>query len=102
MVVERYNAILAAWVKNGETLPEGFTPGSLAFKKLQAKLALITIEPNGGITIAELLTTTMAEVGSGKTIVNYKTIHDGTVHGSLLSYWSHTLLCRLLNSAHVC
>ena len=58
MAVERYNGILAAWVENGETLPEGFT---LGVKKVEAKTPLVTIQPTGGIAIAGLLATTLAE-----------------------------------------
>jgi hypothetical protein len=65
---ERYNARLAAWVENGETLPEGFTlePKNKP-KPIQEKLLEPINGPTDIVTIADLLAVTLAEVGAGKT-----------------------------------
>ena len=61
--IERYNAILAAWVEFGEALPEGFTLDP----KPQGTIPKPKNEPDDVLTIADLLAVTMAEVGGGKT-----------------------------------
>lgn len=63
--IERYNAILAAWVEFGEALPEGFT----LEPKTQGKIPKPKNEPDDVLTIADLLAVTMAEVGGGEKMV---------------------------------
>ena len=54
---ERYNARLAAWVENWETLPEGFT---LEPESTQDKLLEPINGPTDIVTIADLLAVTLA------------------------------------------